>query len=196
LDGRSVSAISRGVVFDPKALVDTYAINTFPLVSDKSNEFVNFFEGLNLKYSNGAPFDTAFLEGSNSAYVFAQALAATGPNPTRSGLIKTFRTMGNSFSSASYGNLDFGTGVSAGKATFSIAKFDGSSWSSVGNFYTNELDSNLVVKGPVQSTKLLTNGLPKINLNLSKVSITCVKGKTVKVVKDANPKCPAGYKKK
>jgi hypothetical protein len=176
--------------------VDTYAINTFPLVSDKSNEFVNFFEGLNLKYSNGAPFDTAFLEGSNSAYVFAQALAATGPNPTRSGLIKTFRTMGNSFSSASYGNLDFGTGVSAGKATFSIAKFDGSSWSSVGNFYTNELDSNLVVKGPVQSTKLLTNGLPKINLNLSKVSITCVKGKTVKVVKDANPKCPAGYKKK
>ena len=196
LSGRAVSTISRGVVFDPKTLADTYAINILPLVSDRSNEFVSFFEGLNLKYSNGAPFDAAFLEGSNSAYVFAQALAATGPNPTRSGLIKAFRAFGNSFSSATYGNLDFGSGVSAGKATFSIAKFDGSSWSSVGNFYTNELDSNLVIKGPVQSTKLLPNGLPKMSLSLSKVSITCTKGKISKVVKDVNPKCPTGYKKK
>jgi hypothetical protein len=30
----------------------------------------------------------------------------------------------------------------------------------------------------------------------SKVSITCTKGKMVKKVTGANPKCPAGYKKK
>lgn len=194
--GRATSYTSRVVVFDPKDLVDVYAINVLPLVSDKSDEFVNFFEGLNKKYSNGAPFDSAFLEGANSAYVFSQALAATGPSPTRSGLVNSFRTKGGTFSTATYGKLDFGTGVSGGKATFYVAKFDGASWSRVSDFYTNELDSNLVSKGSVSRTALLPNGLPIMNAKASNSSISCVKGKATKVVTGSNPKCPTGYKKK
>lgn len=196
MSGRLVSHTSRMVVFDPQELNDTYAIFQIPSVSDKSDEFIKFFEGLNLKYANGAPFDAAFVEGANSAYVFAQALAATGPAPTRSGLIEAFRTKGKSFSTATYGNLDFGVGPTAGKATFYVAKFDGKSWSQVGEFYTNELDSNLVAKGSVLRTKLLPNGLPIMNAKAFKTSISCVKGKTTKVVSGSNPRCPAGFKKK
>ncbi len=196
VSGRAISYTSRVVVFDPKDLVDVYAINVLPLVSDKSDEFVNFFEGLNKKYSNGAPFDSAFLEGANSAYVFSQALADTGPSPTRSGLVNSFRTKGGTFSTATYGKLDFGTGVSGGKATFYVAKFDGTSWSRVSDFYTNELDSNIVSKGSVSRTTLLPNGLPIMNAKASPASISCVKGKTIKVVTGSNPKCPTGFKKK
>jgi branched-chain amino acid transport system substrate-binding protein len=196
MSGRLVSYTSRMVVFDPKDLNETYAIFHLPSVSDKSDEFIKFFESINLKYSNGAPFDNAFVEGANSAYVFAQALAATGPSPTRSGLVKTFREKGNSFSTATYGNLDFGIGTTAGKATFYVAKFDGVSWSRVSEFYTNELDSNLVSKGSVLRTKLLPNGLPIMNAKAFKTSISCVKGKAIKVVTGSNPRCPAGFKKK
>jgi hypothetical protein len=196
MSGRVVSHISRLVIFDPQELNDTYAIFQLPSVGDKSDEFIKFFEELNLKYANGAPFDAAFVEGANSAYVFAQALAATGPSPTRSGLVKTFRTKGASFSTATYGNLDFGVGPSAGKATFYVAKFDGKSWSRVSDFYTNELDSNLVSKGPALRTKLLPNVLTIMNAKAFKTSISCVKGKTIKVVSGANPRCPAGFKKK
>ena len=196
MSGRLVSYTSRMVVFDPQELNETYAILQLPTSSDKSDEFIKFFEGLNSKYANGAPFDNAFVEGANSAYVFAQALAATGPSLTRSGLVKTFREKGNSFSTATYGNLDFGIGTSAGKATFYVAKFDGVSWSRVSEFYTNELDSNLVSKGPVLRTKLLSNGLPIMNAKAIKTSISCVKGKAIKVVTGSNPRCPAGFKKK
>ena len=196
MSGRLVSYTSRMVVFDPQDLKETYAILQLPSSSDKNDEFVKFFEGLNLKYANGAPFDNAFIEGANSAYVFAQALAATGPSLTRSGLVKTFREMGSSFSTATYGNLDFGIGTSAGKATFYVAKFDGVAWSRVSEFYTNELDSNLVSKGAVLRTKLLPNGLPIMNAKAFKTSISCVKGKAIKVVTGSNPRCPAGFTKK
>ena len=196
MSGRLVSYTSRMVVFDPQELSETYAILQLPSASDKSDEFIKFFEGLNFKYANGAPFDNAFVEGVNSAYVFAQALAATGPSLTRSGLVKIFREKGNSFSTATYGNLDFGIGTSAGKATFYVAKFDGVSWSRVSEFYTNEIDSNLVSKGPVFRTKLLPNGLPIMNAKAFKTSISCVKGKAIKVVTGSNPRCPAGFKKK
>ena len=194
--GRSVSYTSRMVVFDPKDLENVYSINTTPLINDKSDEFVNFFEGLNIKYSNGAPFDSAFLEGANSAYVFSQALAATGPNPTRSGLVGSFRTKGGMFSTATYGKLDFGSGVSAGRATYYIAKFDGANWIRVGDFYTTELESNIVSKGETQRTKLLPNGLPIMNEKVASKSITCVKGKVTKVVTGPNSKCPTGFKKR
>jgi ABC-type branched-subunit amino acid transport system substrate-binding protein len=196
MSGRLISHTSRMVVFDPQELNETYAILQLPSTSDKSDEFIKFFEGLNLKYANGAPFDNAFVEGANSAYVFAQALAAAGPSLTRSGLVKTFREKGNSFSTATYGNLDFGVGTTAGKATFYVAKFDGESWSRVSEFYTNELYSNLVLKGSVLRTKLLPNGLPIMNAKAFKRSISCVKGKVVKVITGSNPKCPAGFKQK
>jgi ABC-type branched-subunit amino acid transport system substrate-binding protein len=196
VNGRTVSHTSRLVVFEPKDLADVYSINNLPLVTDKTDEFVKFFEEINTKYSNGAPFDAAFLEGANSAYVFTQALAAAGPNLTRTGLVQAFRTKGNTFSTATYGKLDFGKGVAAGKETFYMAKFDGSNWIQVGDIYTNELDSNLVLKGSVQRTKLLTNGLPTMSQKLVSSPITCVKGKLTKVLKGANTKCPAGYKKK
>jgi branched-chain amino acid transport system substrate-binding protein len=196
VSGRAVSYTSRLVVFDPKDLADVYSINNLPLVTDKSDEFVRFFEELNTKYSNGAPFDAAFLEGANSAYVFTQALATAGPNLTRTGLVQAFRTKGNTFSTATYGKLDFGKGVTAGKETFYVAKFDGSKWSQVGDLYTNELDSNLVLKGPVQRSKLLTNGLPVMSQKSVSSPITCIKGKLTKVLKGTNTKCPAGYKKK
>jgi ABC-type branched-subunit amino acid transport system substrate-binding protein len=196
MSGRLVSYTSRMVVFDPNELIDTYAIFQLPAVSEKGDEFIKFFESLSLKYANGAPFDNAFVEGANSAYVFAQALAATGPSLTRKGLIEAFRNGSNTFSTASYGALDFGTGVTAGRATFYVAKFDGSSWSRVSDYYTNELDSNLVTKGLVSRTKLLPNGLPLMNVKFSTTSISCVKGKEVKLVKGTNSKCPAGYKKK
>ena len=196
VSGRTTSYTSRLVFFDQKDLAEVYSINALPLASDKSNEFVRFFESLNSNYSMGAPFDNAFIEGANSAYIFSQALAATGQNPTRSGLVKTFRERGNSFSTATYGSLDFGSGVTAGKASFYVAKFDGLTWSPVSSFYTNELDSNIVTRGPIQGTKLLPNGLPIMDSKASKSSISCMKGKVVKVVSGSNPSCPAGFKKK
>ena len=123
-------------------------------------------------------------------------MAATGPNLTRSGLVNSFRANGSKFSTATYGTLDFSSGASGGRATFYVAKFDGTNWFRVGDFYTNDLDSNLVSKGEVMRTKLLPEGLPIMSLKVAQSSTTCVKGKLTKVVKGTNPKCPTGYKKK
>lgn len=50
--------------------------------------------------------------------------------------------------------------------------------------------------GPVEALNYQVKLLDEKANSLKATSITCIKGKTSKVVKGVNPKCPAGYKKK
>lgn len=52
------------------------------------NEWVALFAQVNEEYNAGAPFDGNTVYGMSVAYLFAEALAAAGENPTRASLVQ------------------------------------------------------------------------------------------------------------
>jgi branched-chain amino acid transport system substrate-binding protein len=75
----------------PNALLENvYTPSFLPLLQDTSNRYVS--ETKKILDDAGIPWTYYSFYGATSAYVFAQALKAAGPNLTRKGLINTMET--------------------------------------------------------------------------------------------------------
>ncbi|MCR2819481.1 ABC transporter substrate-binding protein [Microbacterium sp. zg.Y1090] len=68
----------------PKLLQGFTGTNYLPMADD---EWVELFREINTEYNGDAPFDGNTIFGMSVAYVFAEALAAAGENPTRESLV-------------------------------------------------------------------------------------------------------------
>lgn len=211
--GNSISS-SRGAFQVASTLSkNLYANFYMPLHTDLQDPYIEFFTKVfkefvpNLDFSLEIRIDSPktssnyvsqqMYEGANSAYVLSQALAALGPQPTRAGLIAYLRGNSKSLSSATFHPVDYSLGSNIGNTIQYIAKYDGSKWVKVSDYYLiNPSGTSIQVVSP-QRKPILPDGLPVTKRAEQSVnSITCVKGKLSKKVTTANPKCPAGYKKK
>ena len=194
----AVSSINRLPNISKGDWTNTFTGLYLPLPNESGDEFVDFFNKLFSKYAPGQEVDVNTIEGANAAYVLGQSLAAIGPQPTRRKLIEFLRTKGNTLSHAGYEPLNFGVARDSNKTTFYFAKFDGFIWTKHSDYYSTELNSNIVSKSNSIRSRLLPNGLPLISSDSfsKKIVITCTKGKITKQVSSLNPRCPAGYKVK
>lgn len=68
----------------PKLLQGFTGTNYLPMADD---EWVTLFREINEEHNGGAPFDGNTIYGMSVAYLFAEALAAAGDDPTRESLI-------------------------------------------------------------------------------------------------------------
>lgn len=66
----------------------------------------------------------------------------------------------------------------------------------VDNFTFSSPKINIKFEAPEQTPAVTQNAPTIITPKVAMKTITCVKGKTTKKISGANPKCPAGYKKK
>jgi len=71
----------------PKLLQGLTGANYLPAL-DGDDEWVTLFREINDEYNDGAPFDGNTIYGMSVAYLFAEALAAAGENPTRQSLLE------------------------------------------------------------------------------------------------------------
>ncbi|MGL3148783.1 ABC transporter substrate-binding protein [Microbacterium sp. A82] len=75
----------------PKVLQGFVGTNYLPAL-DGDSDWVTLFQKVNDEYNAGAPFDGNTIYGMSVAYLFAEALAAAGENPTREALVDAVRS--------------------------------------------------------------------------------------------------------
>jgi ABC-type branched-subunit amino acid transport system substrate-binding protein len=212
LRGKSVSSSVGTTLIANSNSKNIYANFSMPLFTDEEDPFISFFTkvikdevpGLDFSRQYSAIGSSAFnhisqqiYEGANAAYVVAQAISAIGSQPTRANLISFLRNNSKSLSSATFNPIDYSTTNNVGDTVQFIAKFDGTKWVKVSEFFVvNQNATSIKVITP-QRNQLLPNGLPVAkSAQLIEKQISCIKGKTTKVLTGANPKCPKGYKQK
>lgn len=75
----------------PQLLQGFVGTNYLPALGGDS-DWVTLFQTVNDEYNDSAPFDGNTIYGMSVAYLFAEALAAAGENPTRASLVDAVRS--------------------------------------------------------------------------------------------------------
>lgn len=91
----------------PQLLQGFVSTNYLPFSPD--GEWVTLFQEINDEYNDGAPFDGNTVYGMSIGYLFAEALAKAGQDPTRESLVETLESgelVGNGILPLSYGADD------------------------------------------------------------------------------------------
>lgn len=91
----------------PLVLQGMVSVNYLPFSPD--DEWVELFRQVNDEYNDGAPFTGNTIFGMSVAYLFAEALAAAGEDPTRASLVEAVESgalVGNGIVPLSYGPDD------------------------------------------------------------------------------------------
>ncbi|MRG60030.1 ABC transporter substrate-binding protein [Agromyces sp. CFH 90414] len=89
----------------PKLLQGFTSTNYLPFSPD--GEWTALFRQINDEYNDGAPFDGNTVYGMSVGYLFAEALAAAGDDPTRQGLVDAISSgdlVGNGILPLSFGS--------------------------------------------------------------------------------------------
>lgn len=211
--GNSVSSSVAAFLVASSKSKNLYASFSMPMYTDSQDPFIEFFTKVFKEFIPSRDFSleiqasdstkSAFnyvsqqmYEGANSAYVVSQALASLGPQPTRKALVAFLRSNSKSLSTATFSPIDYSSNSNIGDTVQYIAKYDGSKWVKISDYYlVNPSGTSIQIISP-QRNSLLPGGLPAVTMaEKSLVTIKCIKGKLNKVVSGINPKCPAGYKK-
>jgi hypothetical protein len=210
--GKSVSSSASTHLVASSNSNNLYANFYMPLFTDEEDSFISFFTRVLKDEIPSLDFSRQYMdstksvfthvsqqlyEGANAAYVVSQAISTLGPDPTRAALISFLRTKSKTLSTATFSTFDYSSSSNIGDTVQYIAKYDGTKWVKVSDFYlVNQSGTSIRTITPQRST-LLPNGLPVMRPdNSAAQKISCVKGKLTKEVLGTNPKCPKGYKKK
>ncbi|MEL4320380.1 ABC transporter substrate-binding protein [Leifsonia sp. YIM 134122] len=89
----------------PKLLQGFVSSNYLP--ARQGNDWSELFEKINTEFNDGAPFDGNTMFGMSVGYLFAEALAAAGENPTRESLLEAVSSgdlVGNGILPLSFGD--------------------------------------------------------------------------------------------
>ena len=140
----------------PKVLQGFISTNYLPFGQD--DEWRALFEEINTEYNNDAPFDGNTVYGMSVAYLFAEALAAAGENPTRESLIEAIGSgdlTGNGVVPLSFGKNSHTAfmGVGITSVNEGVQDFVGTTYVSDG--------SGKVTKEDVEPVALSNKGVPK-----------------------------------
>jgi len=97
--GSDPSVLAQSLGATTNALLNGVYTNSFLVpIQDTANPYVSQMKAL--ADANGLPWNFYTYFGINTAYVFAQALKAAGPNLTRAGLMQALQTQSANFRSA------------------------------------------------------------------------------------------------
>ncbi len=88
-------------------------------ISNGDNDWARLFKQINTDYNSDAPFTGAVFNGMSAAYLFTEALAAAGAQPTRDSIVEVIRSgqlVGNGVIPLSFTSNDYssytGVGIS------------------------------------------------------------------------------------
>jgi ABC-type branched-subunit amino acid transport system substrate-binding protein len=152
----------------PVALLNGVVSTSFaPAITDDSDPWIKFFSGVNDKYNTyrDKSFDNNVLIGMSQAYIFTQALAAAGKNPTRKGLIAAMEKQGKTFNPGALVPMNYSATNHAGPLGYWFGRFNaaGELKPAGGKYtvYVTDSDNGAVTQLTNFSRPALTNnGLP------------------------------------
>ena len=135
-----------------------------PATTDTTDEYVKFFQEINVKYNNSAVFDNNVLVGMNTAFVTVQALKAAGANPTRKSLIAAIEKKGPTFASAGRSPLNYSAKSHVGYNGYWFGTYGptGDLKPNGGTYtvYTTDSGAGAVVKSTYKRPAMPAQGLP------------------------------------
>ena len=138
----------------PALLEGMVSVNYLPFSPD--GEWVELFTQINEEYNDGAPFTANTVFGMSAGYLFAEALAAAGEEPTRESLIAAVE------SGTLRGNgivpLNFSDDNHAGYQTVGIAVVRGGVQDYEGTTYN--VDVGRVTEVEAEPVPLVNGGIP------------------------------------
>jgi branched-chain amino acid transport system substrate-binding protein len=140
----------------PLLLQGFVSSNYLPFSPDDA--WVELFQRINDEYNDGAPFSGNTVFGMSVGYLFAQALAEAGTNPTRESVLDALET------GALTGNgivpLSFSKGSHAAYDGVGITAVDKGVQDYVGTTYTTDASDGPVVPYTGESVALEGDGIP------------------------------------
>ena len=140
----------------PLLLQGFVSSNYLPFSPDDA--WVELFQQINDEYNDGAPFSGNTVFGMSVGYLFAQALAEAGTNPTRESVLDALET------GALTGNgivpLSFSKGSHAAYDGVGITAVDKGVQDYVGTTYTTDAGDGPVVPYTGESVALEGDGIP------------------------------------
>ncbi|PWC06608.1 ABC transporter substrate-binding protein [Mycetocola zhujimingii] len=145
-----------GADLAPKLLQGFVSTNYLPFGQD--DEWRALFEEINAEYNDDAPFDGNTVYGMSVGYLFAEALAAAGEDPTRESLIEAISSgdlEGNGVVPLSFGDDSHAAFMGVG-----ITTVDGGVQDFVGSTYVSD-GKGKVSKDDVEPVSLSNEGVPE-----------------------------------
>jgi branched-chain amino acid transport system substrate-binding protein len=128
----------------PNALLEgLYTPSFLPVIQDTSNRYVS--EAKAIVEGAGLPWNYYTYTAATSAYVFAQALKAAGPNLTRKGLINVLETQSRNFRTPGVVPLVFSKTSHLGYNGYFMGQYKGGQIERVTN-YVIQADNSLTTK--------------------------------------------------
>lgn len=140
----------------PALLEGMVSVNYLPFSPD--SEWVALFRQINDEYNDGAPFTANTVFGMSAGYLFAEALAAAGDDPTRESLIaavESGRLLGNGIVPLGYSDDNH-----AGYQTVGIATVSGGVQDYVGTTY--QVNVGQVTEVEAAPVPLEDGGIPGV----------------------------------
>ena len=138
----------------PMLLQGMVSVNYLPFSPD--GEWVELFTRINEEYNAGAPFTGNTVFGMSVGYLFAEALAAAGDEPTRESLIEAIESravVGNGIVPLPYSDSNH-----AGYHTVGVATVENGVQDYEGTTYT--VDVSQVTETEAEPVPLTGNGVP------------------------------------
>ena len=134
----------------PKLLQGFVSSNYLP--ARQGNDWSELFEKINAEFNDGAPFDGNTVFGMSVGYLFAEALAAAGENPTRESLLEAVNSgdlVGNGILPLSFGDDSHAAyrGVGITTVDQGVQDYIGTTYVSDGNGAVSVSDAEPVARG-------------------------------------------------
>jgi branched-chain amino acid transport system substrate-binding protein len=129
-----------------------------PSVDDTANPWIAKFKQLNDQYNSSAPWDGNVLYGFSVAYLFVQALKATGKDLTRDSLVQAVEKGG--FTGPGLSAYRFSKTDHSGFSGVQMAKVQGGKGVLFGPLYTTDDAAGAVQEATVNQPAPPANGIP------------------------------------
>jgi ABC-type branched-subunit amino acid transport system substrate-binding protein len=121
--GSDPSVLAASLGASTNALLNGVYTNSFLVpIQDTTNPYVSQMKAI--ADANGLPWNFYTYFGINTAYVFAQALKAAGPNLTRQGLIDALQTKASTFRSAAVVPMNISATSHQGLTGYWVGRYD------------------------------------------------------------------------
>ncbi|WP_433407500.1 ABC transporter substrate-binding protein [Saccharomonospora azurea] len=122
LVGSLLSRFSEGAVDDASSLEGALTTEYLSGVEDTDDPWVRLWHRVWDEHGGDGELTNYRIYGMAQAYTFVQALQATGPDPTRDGLVRTLETVGGEFTGPTFAPFRYSADSHAGVSGVQVAK--------------------------------------------------------------------------
>lgn len=161
LVGRLLSQFSEGMVEDGSTMLDgAYTADYIPSTEDPDDEWTQLWEDVWAEHGEGE-LTNYHIYGMSYAYTFVQALEATGPDPTRQGIVDVLEERGSEFEGPQLAPFRYSEDSHLGISGVAIAEVRGDTAEPITPTYISDIGDAPIEELDAEHAPPPANGIPE-----------------------------------